>query len=678
MKGKTITTAFAALDVMCAVAGTVVYSTGFDTPEEVKGWKQDSVWKVKPGAGVGGSAALVWTNTDPLNRIICEFPVPGVKAGQSYRATFRVKPYDDPGTQINGTICWIDDNGKWLGGAGGTTHKWGGREGMKFLKPDADGWYDMNIRTTSYLPANAAKAKLQLYIHKGGAGRVAFDDVRIELVGEKEVGAVKALVTSRYRDIAADGDVRFVATTEIPREYWGKTVATLSYRANDGEMKSIAMSVPDAEHVEVTLPVSALATGRYKVTATVKGNDGRIFGEKSLEFERVSELPPRRVWIDKFNRTIVGGRPFFPLGMFWSMGTLEGATNAFDRFVTGPFNCIQNYDHTLGRMELDRFWAKGIRVLVSVKDVFAPIYPNIPEEGRTFCFAHPKAGTVLKTHDDEDRYITEKAELLRDHPGFLGWYGCDEFPPRFHDRLKEHYELLKRVDPGHPVFFSLTSGAQAREFIDCTDAVGVDAYDIHSIATVPATKPDFGEVWVSAGKAQSVLDGTYGCIAIWQVPQAFANNWDYQGKRPDLGFPTFKELKSQAWQEIAVGANGLFFYSYSQILSCPESDEAKEEYFRRTCAVAKEIRDMIPVLTLEPGPAVEARPERALVRTWRDGDAAYALVCNTHPEPRKGTIRIAGVWKSAKPVWGEGVSFADGTLELDMPNFGVAIIKVKK
>ena len=411
---------------------------------------------------------------------------------------------------------------------------------------------------------------------------------------------------------------------------------------------------------------------------TVKGNDGRLFGEKSLEFERVSELPPRHVWIDKFNRTIVGGKPFFPLGMFWSMGTLENVTNAFDLFVTGPFNCIQNYDHTFGRKELDRFWAKGIRVLVGVKDVFAPIYPNIPEEGRTFRFARPKTGTVLNTHADEDRYLTGMANSLKDHPGLLGWYGCDEFPQRFHDRLKEHYELLKRVDPGHPVFFSITSAAQARRFIDCMDAVGVDAYDIHNVNTVPATKPDFGEVWVSSGKTQSVLEGTYGCVPIWQVPQAFANNWDYQGKRPDLGFPTFKELKSQAWQEIAVGANGLFFYSYSQILNCQESDEAKEGYFRRTCAVAKEIRDMIPVLTLEPGPAVETKPERVLVRTWRDGDAAYALVCNTHPEPRTGTVRIAGGWKSAKPVFGGGVSLKDGTLTLDMPNFAVAIVKLEK
>ena len=51
-----------------AVAETEVYSTGFDASDGMKGWncKGASTWKVEEGAGVGGSAALVWTNSDPI------------------------------------------------------------------------------------------------------------------------------------------------------------------------------------------------------------------------------------------------------------------------------------------------------------------------------------------------------------------------------------------------------------------------------------------------------------------------------------------------------------------------------------------------------------------------------------------------------------------------------------
>jgi hypothetical protein len=674
---KTVMMVFAAMLAAAAMAAerTVVYSTGFDTPDGVKGWTQSAVWKVEKGAGVGGTAALVWTNSNPLGYEICSFPIPGAKEGRSYRASFKVKADSLSGGRVNGTICWVD-GGKWIGGAGGTVERWGDAK----LKPCADGWYEMNVRTTPFLPSEATGALLQLFIHRGGVGRVAFDDVRIELVGEKKIGDVRAFTTSRYRDVAADGDVRFIATVEIPRDCWGKgkTIAEMAYRASDGSMKTVRMDLPDVAHAETTLPVSALAMGRHQVTVSARGADGRGFGGKTLVFERVAELPKRRVWCDRFNRMFVDGRPFFPLGMFWSIGTLEKDANSIERYATGPFNCLQNYDHTLTAKDLDRFWAKGLRVLVGIKDVFAPIPPNVVLEGHNMRFARPKGGDAagLKTWADEDRYLTNLAESLKSHPALLGWYGCDEFPETFHDRLKERYELMKRVDPDHPVFITVTGRNGARAFIDCTDAVGIDAYDIHNAHTAPVSKPDFGEAWIGADRTQSIIDGTHGALCIWQVPQAFANNWDHKGRRPDLGFPTFKELKSQAWQEIAVGANGLFFYSYSQIRNCPEGEEAKDEYFRRTCTVAEEIRRMIPVLTLEPGPKVVSTPKRVRVRTWRDGAAVYVLVCNTHPEPRTGTVLVEGGFSSCRAEFGGGVALKNGTLSLDMEPFGVTIVRL--
>ena len=95
--------------------------------------------------------------------------------------------------------------------------------------------------------------------------------------------------------------------------------------------------------------------------------------------------------------------------------------------------------------------------------------------------------------------------------------------------------------------------------------------------------------------------------------------------------------------------------------------------------MAEEIRSQIPILTLEPGPAAVAKPERVRVRTWHDGGAVYALVCNTHPESRTGTVRIGkGGWKSARPVFGEGVAFNGDALALDMQPLAVAIMRLEK
>ena len=675
-------------DPVATTATSIVYSTGFDTPDGVKGWtwKDHTMWRIEDGAGVGGSAALVWTNEDPMKRDVCFFEIPGVRAGQSYRAEFKVKAYRHEGSPIEGTICWRDGE-KRLGGAGGCAVRWdSGR-----IKPDKDGWCQMAVCTTPYLPADTTKCLMQLYVKHGGVGRVAFDDVRIKLVGERQIGTVNGFTTSCYRNMAIDGDVKFVACTEIPREFWGagKTVAELTYNAADGKVKTVRMDVPDELHVEATVPVPELAVGRQKVKVSVKGDDGRLFGEKTLDFVRVKRFPKRRVWIDKYGRTIVEGKPFFPLGMFWSIGTLEKHPDAFDRYATGPFNCLQNYDHTLTTKELDRFWSKGLRVIVGIKDVFAPIAPNIAYEGKkggVSRYANPKKGTVLNTWEDEDRYLTNLAKALRNHPALLGWYGCDEFIPEFRERLKMHYELMKKVDPGHPVCASILADRNsASTFIDCMDVFWVDSYSIAEPVTnggsKTVTEPDFGEAWTAADRILIAQEGTYGFLRSWGVGQAFAHKWDHPNRyvpnREKLRFPTFKELKSQCWQEIAVGSNGIIFYSFSQLMNCRDSESEKEAYFRRTCNVAKEIRDMIPILTLEPGPAVLGKPKRVRVRTWRDGSAAYALVCNTHPEPRKGKVRIEGDWKSARSVFGEGVTFVGGALALDMPNLGVAIVKLE-
>ena len=70
MRNEVIKTAMTLAAMLAAAVmaaeRTAVYSTGFDTPDGVKGWSQSAVWKVEKGAGVGGTAALVWTNSNPL------------------------------------------------------------------------------------------------------------------------------------------------------------------------------------------------------------------------------------------------------------------------------------------------------------------------------------------------------------------------------------------------------------------------------------------------------------------------------------------------------------------------------------------------------------------------------------------------------------------------------------
>ena len=94
------------------------------------------------------------------------------------------------------------------------------------------------------------------------------------------------------------------------------------------------------------------------------------------------------------------------------------------------------------------------------------------------------------------------------------------------------------------------------------------------------------------------------------------------------------------------------------------------------CKVAEEFRDLTGVLTLEPGPSVIEKPKRVRVRTWKDKDAVYALVCNTHPEERKGVLQIEGAWSDCSSIMGEGVKLSGKFLKLDMAPLGVAMVRL--
>lgn len=650
-----------------AVAATTIYTTGFDTADGAEGWPVNDAWKVEEGAGVNGSKALVWINEDTKRYDVCSFPIPEAKAWCSYRATFKVKPYDLKGS-IGCTICWTRGS-TWLGGAGGTTVKWGD----KSLKPDSDGWYTLNIRTTPYLPASMEKCLLQLYVNSGGTGRVAFDDIRVDFVDEKTAGKVSCLTTSCYRNTAADGDVRILACTEIPRENWpaGKTIAEISYQSIEGDRKIASMSAPNPDWVETTMPVSAFAFGRHPVVVTVRGDDGRVFGSDTVEFERVRQLPRRRVRFDRFHRTMVDGKLFYPLGMYWSRNTLA-KTNALERFAAGPFNCLFNYEATMTSAEMDRYWAKGLRVIVGMTEMYPPL------NGKRAAWGTPDD---VKTDEDAERYVRRLVEGIKDHPALLAWCACDEMPEDYQSRLEKRHELLRELDPEHPVFIDLCNPPSARVFLKGYDVVGSDPYPVGFPPThrrnAALREPGKSDVWTAGDSAASIVQYSFGMRPVWQVPQAFSWEWDCRGKYETwMRFPSEMQMRSMVWQQIAEGANGILLYSYGQLLNNAKETEFPE-YWNRSCRVASEVRDRIPMLLLKPGLPVARIPKRVRVRTWRDGDSAYVLICNTHPEMRKGNVVIDGAWKTSELVFGNGVKLENGRLSLDMNPIEVAIIRLK-
>ena len=81
--------------------------------------------------------------------------------------------------------------------------------------------------------------------------------------------------------------------------------------------------------------------------------DGGDVGERQFTVTRLpADAPQPTVTIDRHNRTLVNGKPFFPLG--WYFGPHPGDANYrehLDRIAASPFNTVMPYGINTGSVE---------------------------------------------------------------------------------------------------------------------------------------------------------------------------------------------------------------------------------------------------------------------------------------------------------------------------------------
>ena len=116
-------------------------------------------------------------------------------------------------------------------------------------------------------------------------------------------------------------------------------------------------------------------------------------------------------------------------------------------------------------------------------------------------------------------------------------------------------------------------------------------------------------------------------------------------------------MRSLAWQHIIEGANGLSFFIFGGIFKHYPREEAMQR-FGDVCAVAGEIKDMVPVLLSdEMPPDVLDKPKRVVARAWRFNGTVYLAVADVKGDGG-GKVKIV---------------LSDRTVELDMPDDGVVV-----
>ena len=566
----------------------------FDADGKPVGWYVPSKFRVERGAGSNGSSGLVYDNpTDDAYYEIAAQRLDLVR-GASYRYGAWVMVDEISGRGgVAVILSWYSEKGKWIGESQTAlirraTKDWTKSEGLSVV-----------------VPANAAYGKIGFVVQRGVTGHVRFDRAYVERHVRRPVVGVYC---SAYRAEASDGDVDFAAalTPEAFGVASGKVSVRFEARCADGAAFSVEGRHPVDDEARVTLPVARFALGTNEIDCVLSAA-GKEIGRATTRFVRTAAPTPRKVFLDRFGRTVVNGRLFFPLGMY--TGRMNAAHLA--RYADSPFNCLMQYGSPTSA-DMKAFRDAGVKVIYDIASQY-------------------------RASDAGTNHVRHAIRKFGGDPAVLAWYLYDEQPTSQIPVLEARQRLVESLDSDHPTWCAQDIFCETRHYLGACDVFGGDPYPVSAKPIALATEA-----------IRTETKGLMGMRPIWQVVQAFGWNWiqDSQAKRQRR--PTEAEIRNMAWQALAGGARGLIFYSYGYLCRDMPRRDPVEVLWPELVRIAREIKDherMLLAVDTEPVPDADL-PPGVVGRVWRVDGETWRVLVNTKGE----TVTAMGCGLSALGV----------------------------
>ena len=657
---------FMAHAAMAASEGNLLKNPDFE--QGFTGWRESGpLWRVEDGAGYDGSRGLVWACDDATKY---RYPAQYVKleAGCAYRISALVKVDELKGADGPSVgFEWFDTNGTWVAGA--------------YAKPVddngalKDGWVRYE-GVTRMMRSSDARGGVLCMLRKGATGKVRFDNVTFERV---PVNPISFLCTSAYRDSAAAGDLRVLASINADTNLH---VATLTVGLANGDVCALKPVLFLNDVATFVVPVSELAMGKQKLAFRLASRkDGALFGTAEIAFERTAALPcefgragsplpavaacghaalPRRVSFDSQRRMILDGKKFFPLGHY--TGAMSEAD--MEQYKRGPYNFAIQYAG-ITTAQLDRWQKAGVFVASDVRGLI---------------YGYPYATKInIKTPKDTKAALKRRFEAIGSHPALVMWYLNDEAPVSMVPNTTVAHEFLHEIDPERATITCLCHPNTARDFLPSYDVMAHDCYPIGNHVGKNMLERVTRQMRV-------IEDNMASMRPLWFIPQTFDWRWCYSKEslkscdQQYLRMPTRAEMANMTWQGIACGANGIVSYSYSTIRKHAKGEEF-EKAWGETCDVAFEVKKMEDVLlsddiTADFAQECAALPQYLPVRFWRHEGKVWMLAVNATRKPMKASLPLGSRYQDFTTKIGGGVTLLpDGsTLDLDFPPMGYAFV----
>lgn len=582
----------------------IVFATGFDTPEDAA-QKLLPDYAVKAAEGRNGTSALFYERTDPNTYRLWSIPLKNLVPEKYYLINVWIRAEGiekTEGAENNiAAICVeYSKDGKWAGGF------------YNDVRSIGTDWQliSLLIQTPSKEYSNIY---LTFYLARKIIGKIWYDDVEVRVAGFTP--AILLTQPDRLSFFGDQGNFSLRTESRIPKH--AQMLATIS---NADKSKDILLK---QNEIDFSGNIGTLKSGQVEITAKLADLETKtiVAEEKFLLNAYPQTTPPKNACIlDEYNRAVVNGQPFMPLGVY-------GYANEknYQRLKDAGFNCLQLYnslelkgktdhkDDTKNVLDgLDLIDQYGLKLIFSLKDQFA----------------HRGARKKWGGAEGIDAVSELAVKTIKDHPALLAWYVSDEEPRKEVPLILGLRQLISRIDPWHPTW-TLTYRYHELPYYGISgDIIGVDPYPISEKNIEQSIKNI--KVAMKAGHSTG--------LPVWVVPQIF--NWgiykmkDQPENFAQSHFPTLEEMRAMALYAAMLGAKGFIFYSnfdicshYNQVL--PGSGIAEREW-AKVVEMVKPVKELEPFILSTKKPleiTVESEPKDAVeVGALLDDQGNYRII----------------------------------------------------
>ncbi len=463
----------------------------------------------------------------------------------------------------------------------------------------------------------------------GSSGTVWFDD--IGLIEQLPLPISAFLLYPNFRGyLWSDGPQTIRLRVDVPQPS-GMTVQADLQAEGGSTVSTITQAANDTQ--ELDFDGTALALGAYLVQVTLlNSSDQAVASYPAYRVTKVDSAFKASLvnYIDTDNFLVHKGQKVFVWGAYdrWSSARCSITclfTNETKYLAIPGFNnlsTVGSYQDTDLNAEMSILPFAGVNV-TSTNDQLTPWLEALDSVGVGHLqivnnWVQGSPGRPVWANSLTDVQLWQLAASAENgKPGALGYYPYDEPAPSAISTVFSQYQVLRAGNPGSINFGTLGGPARMFRWRDISDVASCDPYPVGALVALDEahysatlTPPMMRtSIWTNATVQQ-----VYGSRPVWMVLQDFDQNGQ---------FPSYQELKEQAYKAIINGATGLMWWGFvsSEGLEYEWYALGNQKPYFDFKQLAGEVMGLEPFLISPPQPS--------LMKTVSDPHIEYLVKSNS-------------------------------------------------